>query len=149
MIHDTRFMIQDSRFKIQDSGQAALPAVLLICGVIIEIAVAGTLIAFILSSSGWGERLSSQALAAAKAGVEDAFIRIAVDKNFIASGGYSFSVGGRTAQVIVNKDPIGYPVGTDQVISLGTALSRQRKLEAIIVVDDDTGKVSLKSTIEI
>ncbi len=142
-------MIQNTRCKIQDPGQAALPVVLLICGVVTEIAIAGTLIAFILSSSGWGERLSSQALAAAKAGVEDAFMRITIDKNFSDSDGYSFSVGERTAYVIVNEDPVGYPVGTDQIISLGTALSRQRKLEAIIVVDGNTGKVSLKSIIEI
>lgn len=142
-------VIQDIRCKTQDLGQAALPAVLLICGVITEIAIAGILVAFVLSSSGWGERLSSQALAAAKAGVEDAFMRIVIDKNFSASGGYSFSVGGRTVQVVVNKDPVGYPVGTNQVISSGTALSRQRKLEAIIIVDSDTGRVSLKSTREI
>jgi hypothetical protein len=134
---------------ILKKGQAALPATLLICGIITEIAIAGTLIAFVLSSSGWGERLSSQALAAAKAGVEDAFMRITIDKNFSASGGYSFSVGSRTVQVIVNKDPVGYSVGTDQIISLGTALSRQRRLEAIVAVDSVTGQVSLRSTREI
>ena len=141
--------MKDIKFVKTKNGQAALPAILLICGIIIEIAVAGVLIAFILSSSGWGERLSAQALAAAKAGVEDAFMRITIDKTFSASSGYSFSVGGRTVQVIVNKDPVGYSVGIDQVISVGTALSRQRKLEAIIVVDSNTGKVSLKSTQEI
>ncbi|MFA5083810.1 MAG: hypothetical protein WC475_00280 [Candidatus Paceibacterota bacterium] len=135
--------------RLSQKGQAALPAVLLICGIITEIAIAGTLIAFILSSSGWGERLSSQALTAAKAGVEDAFLRITINKDFSDADGYTFSVGGRTVQVIVNKDPIGYPTGTDQIISLGTALSRQRKLEAIIVVDSATGQVSLKSTEEI
>ena len=46
---------------IQDSGQAALPTILLIGGIITEIAIAGVLIAFILSNSGWGERLSAQA----------------------------------------------------------------------------------------
>lgn len=138
-------MIQDSRPKIQDSGQAALPAVLLICGVITEIAIAGTLVAFVLSSSGLGERLSSQALAAAKAGVQDAFIKITIDKTFSAPDpGYIFSVDGRSVKVTVNKY-----INTDQVISLGTALSRQRKLEAILLVDQNTGKVDLKSIREI
>lgn len=130
-------------------GQAALPAVLLISGIITEIAIAGTLVAFVLSSSGWGERLSAQALAAAKSGVEDAFMRITIDKTFSSPSGYSFSVGSRTVQVVVNKDPSGYPVGSDQIISTGTALTRQRKLEAIIIVDSNTGKVNLKSTREI
>lgn len=142
-------MKQDLRFKIQDSscssGQAALPVVLLICGIITEIAIAGALVAFILNNTGWGERLSAQALAAAKAGVEDAFIKITVDKTFSAPGGYNFAVDSRAVQVTVIKD-LG---GTSQIISLGKALSRQRKLEAILVVDADTGKIDLKSTREI
>jgi len=129
-------------------AQAALPAVLLIGGVIVEIAIAGVLVAFILSSSGWGERLSSQALAAAKAGVEDAFIKITVDKDF-SSAGYSFNVDSRTAEVIVIKDPVGYATSMNKVISTGKALSRQRKLEAILIVRRDTGKVDLESIREI
>ena len=131
--------------RLRQNGQAALPAVLLICGVITEIAIAGTLVAFVLSNSGLGERLSSQALAAAKAGIQDAFIKITVDKNFNAPDpGYSFSVDTRSVQVIVIQG-----ASTDQVISVGTALSRRRKLEAILLVDHDTGKVDLKSIREI
>jgi len=130
--------------RLRLKGQAALPAVLLIGGVITEIAIAGTLVAFILSSSGLGERLSSQALAAAKSGVQDAFMKITIDKTFNAPAGYSFSVGSRSVQVTVIKG-----TNTDQVISLGTALSRQRKLEAILFVDQNTGKVDLKSIREI
>lgn len=133
------------------SGQAALPTILLVGGIIIEIAIAGILIAFILSNSGWGERLSAQALAAAKAGAEDALLKITVDKNFSAPApdGYSFLVDNRVVKVIVIKDPAGYPSGVHQIISLGKALGRQRKLETILVVDSDTGKVDLKSTREI
>ncbi len=147
-------MIQDSKSKIpaegearlrrQDSGQAALPAVLLICGVITEIAIAGTLVAFVLSSSGLGERLSSQALAAAKAGVQDAFIKITIDKNFNFPAGYNFSVDSRSVLVTVTQG-----INAATVISTGTALSRQRKLEAILLVDQNTGKVDLKSIREI
>lgn len=131
------------------SGQAALPTILLIGGIIAEIAIAGVLVAFVLSNSGWGERLSAQALAAAKAGVEDALLKIAVDKNFIAPSGYSFSVDGRVAEVTIIKDPAGYPSGVHQIISSGKVFGRQRKLETILVVDSDTGKVDLKSTREI
>ena len=111
-----------------------------------EISIAGILIAFILGNSGWGERLSAQALAAAKAGTEDALLKIAVDKNFSVPGGYSFSVDNRVAEVIVIKDPAS---GVHQIISSGKALGRQRKLETILIVDGDTGKVDLKSTREI
>ncbi len=127
-----------------------MPTILLIGGIITEIAIAGVLIAFILSNSGWGERLSAQALAAAKAGTEDALIKITVDKDyFSAPTGYSFSVDNRVAEVVVTKDPVGYPSGVHRIISSGKALGRQRKLETILVVDNDTGKVDLKSTKEI
>jgi len=135
---------KDGKPCLKLKGQAALPAVLLVCGVITEIAIAGTLIAFVLSGSGLGERLSSQALAAAKAGVRDAFVRISIDKTFNAPGGYSFSVDSRSVQVTVTKG-----INTDTVIAIGTALSRQRKLEAILLVDQNTGKVDLKSIREI
>lgn len=129
-------------------GQAALPTVLLICGIITEIAIAGALAAFILSSSGWGERLSAQALAAAKAGQEDAFIKLTIDKNF-SSDGYTFSIGNQIVSVTVIKDPAGYPPGTAKIISIGKVLSRQRKLEGILIVNQDTGKVDLESIREI
>lgn len=137
-------MGKPKRSRLRSGGQAALPAVLLVCGVITEIAIAGTLIAFVLSSSGLGERLSSQALAAAKAGIQDAFVKIAIDKNFNAPGGYTFSVDSRSVQVFVTKG-----INTDDVISIGTALNHQRKLEAILLVDQNTGKVDLKSITEI
>jgi hypothetical protein len=126
-------------------GQAALPTVLLIGGVIIEIAIAGALVAYILSSSGWGERLSARALAAARAGIEDAFIKITINKNFNSPAGYDISIDNQTVTVTVIKDPGGYPTGTTKIISTGRALSRQRKLEGILVIQQETGKVDLKS----
>ncbi|MEK7624107.1 MAG: hypothetical protein AAB404_00025 [Patescibacteria group bacterium] len=147
--HNRQIFSGIDKKKSRISGQAALPTILLIGGIITEIAIAGVLVAFVLSNSGWGERLSAQALAAAKAGVEDALLKIAVDKNFIAPSGYNFSVDSRIAEVIVIKDPTGYPSGVHQIISSGKAFGRQRKLETILVVDGDTGKVDLKSTREI
>jgi hypothetical protein len=132
--------------KFWDASQAALPTVLLIGGIITEIAIAGALVAFILSGSGWGERLSVQALAAAKAGIEDAFMKITINKDFFTSlDGYTFSVDSREVKVIVTKNLNG----TDEIISIGKALSRQRKLEGILIVNQDTGKVDLESLKEI
>lgn len=131
--------------KLWGAGQAALPTILLIGGIITEIAIAGALVAFILSSSGFGERLSTQALTAAKAGIEDAFIKVVIDKNFSSPEGYTFSVDGREVKVTVTKNLDG----TDEIISIGKALSRQRKLEGILIVHQDTGKVDLESLQEI
>jgi len=130
-----------------DGGQAALPTVLLIGSVITEIAIAGALIAFVLSNAGLNERLSAQALVAAQSGVEDAIAKIAVNEDF-SSSGYSFLVDNRQANVTIEKDPLGYPLGTDRIISSGIALNHQRTLEAIVIVDRTTGKVDLQSTVE-
>jgi len=87
-------------------------------------------------------------LAAAKAGQEDAFIKITLNKNFTSTN-YSFSVDSQSVNVTITKDPVGYPAGTAQIISVGKALTRQRKLEGIVLISQNNGKVDLKSLKEI
>ena len=81
----------------------ALPTILLIGGIIVEIAVAGVFIAYLLSQSGFGAKLSAEALAAAQAGIQEAMMKIVRDKNF-SSSGYDIAVGSRAAHIIVCKD---------------------------------------------
>ena len=57
---------------IQDSGQAASPIILLIGGIITEIAIAGVFDSFYLRAPGWESDYPPRPLAAAKAGTEDA-----------------------------------------------------------------------------
>ena len=83
-------------------AQIALPFILLVSGIIIEITIAGSFIAYFLSASGLGERLSLRAQAAAHAGVQDAIVRITRDKEY-ASGGasYSLSIDGDSAFITI------------------------------------------------
>lgn len=127
-------------FKKSQAGQAALTVILLISGVIIETALGGTMIVLLLSDSGFGERLSGQAFAAAESGIQDAFLQIVGNKD---TGGqnYSFSVGGGLAEISIVKAS----ENRFNVESVGKALNRQRKLEAVLAVDPQTGKADLES----
>lgn len=127
-------------------GQTALPVILLISTIVIEVAIAGAFIAFFASTSGQGERLSARALAAAQAGIRDAFIKIARDKNFSPSPNpYNLTVGDDTVTIEVSKN-----VTNDNftVTSTAVAASRQVRLVGILSIDDTTGKIELRSVEE-
>jgi hypothetical protein len=128
-------------------GIAALPTILLIGGIIVEIAIAGVFIAYFLSQSGFGAKLSAEALAAAESGVQDAFIRISRDKNFVSPSPYSVSVGSRSAQItVLGETPLP---GKKQITSLGSASIKRRQLQAVVNVDSNTGEVKVESIKEI
>lgn len=124
---------------------AALPLILFIGGIIVEIGAAGLILAYFLTQSGFGVKLSAEALAAAQAGVEDATIKVVRDKNF-AGGVTTIKVGARTAEVSVVKDSPS--VGKYKITSVGSALNKRRKLEAVLNVDGLTGEVKMESIVE-
>lgn len=134
---------------LNTKAAATLPVILLVGGLIVEIGIAGAFIAYFLNQSGFGIKLSEEALAAARAGIEDAKIRIVRDKNFNPSPNpYTLIVGSRSSQVTICKDIC---VGADkfQVDSLGIAFNKRRKIRAVIYVNSLTGEVKLESEREI
>lgn len=133
------------------TGQATLSFVLLIAGIILEVAIAGSIVSYFLSVSGFGERLAARALAAAGAGIEDAKMQIARNKEFAALGAtsYTFTVGSDTAGVTVSRtvdDQNGTYLYT--VVASGVASSRERRLSATLVVKQVSGAVELTSLVE-
>ncbi|PIU98560.1 hypothetical protein COS61_00745 [Candidatus Wolfebacteria bacterium CG03_land_8_20_14_0_80_40_12] len=131
--------------QISKSGAAALVAVLLIGGLIVELGIAGIFISYYFSQSGLGIKLSEEALAAARSGIQDAEIKIIRNKNFIPSPNpYTLTVGERTVQVDVCKDSCA-GANKYQITALGMALTKRRQIQAIFYVDDNTGEVKLES----
>jgi len=137
-------------------GLAALPTILLIGGIIVEIAIAGVFISYLLSQSGFGAKLSAEALAAAQAGVQDALMKIVRDKTFSSSSGYDITVGSRNARVVVCKDSKTvssvcdtYNPGKDEITSIGAASLKKRQLQAIVNVNATSGAVEIESIREI
>lgn len=142
-------------------GIAALSTILLFGSIIVEIAIATAFMAFILNNINYGARLSAEALSAAKAGVDDATLKLSRNKDFAfpSSPGYELAVGNRIATVLVCKDfktaaganPCGAipNVGKYEVTSTGKAVNKQRKLRAIIDVDPQTGLTRVVSKEEV
>lgn len=133
-------------------GQATLSFVLLVSGVIIEIAIAGSIIAFFLSGAGLGERLSARALGVAQAGIRDAQMRITRNKELCSSGctsltplSYVISMGEDSANVSIILNFTDFDNYIFTIASIGTASTRKKKFESVLVVNKMTGVVQLKS----
>lgn len=131
-----------------------LPFVLLIGGIIVEVAIAGAFVTYFLSSSGYGERLSIRAAAAAESGIRDAMVKITQNKDFLPDAGqtsYSISVSGDTNDTALVSASRSTASGKYLYVveSLGTAVSRQKKYRARIFVDSITGRVELESITDV
>jgi len=127
-------------------GQATLSFVLLVGGIILEIAIAGSLVAFFSSGSGLGERLSARAFNAAQAGIRDAELMIVRNKDLTVPYSYSFLVGADTANVtVVRTDDFPNNAYIYTITSLGIAGSRQKKFETVISVDQTSGIAQVRT----
>jgi hypothetical protein len=124
-------------------GAAMLPVVMALGGIVIESVAVMSFMSYTLGQAGLGERLSSEAFAAARSGAIDAVRRVIRDKDFYNSGGYNLTVGEKTATITVVKD---FPeVGKTRIISTGTALFRQRKVVVDLKINSITGQVDVVS----
>jgi hypothetical protein len=131
-------------------GQATLSFIILIGGVILQVAIAGSVVGYFSTSSRFSERLSTRAMAAATAGLRDGQIRISRDRNYAASPtSYSFDVGTDTVEVSISRvadDANGVYIYT--VSSVGTALARKKRLVGTIFANQNNGLLELKSVEE-
>lgn len=128
-------------------GVASLPAILLFGGLIIEIAIAGAFLVFYLNNSVYGTRLANEALLAAQAGLDDAILKIILDKscpNINCPQEYVLQNGSATAEVEICKD-VCAGVDKTQITSVGKSFTKRKKLIAVLAVDQTSGKVSIES----
>ncbi len=143
-----------SKVKSQRSkvvAAATLPVVLLVGGLVVQIGIAGAFIAYFLSQSGFGVKLSEEALAAARAGIQDATIRI-IRSGSSAPDSYTLTIGNRSAQIAICKEKRTVSSACDtamtgkyEITSLGQAFTKRRQVRAILYVDSATGEVKLES----
>lgn len=133
--------------KIGEKAQVALPFILIVSGVIVEIVIASSFVAYFLSNSGLGERLQVQAQTAADTGIWDALNKISGNKDFASSQtvyGISTTSGSATVTVsrTVNNANNTYVYA---VASLGTAGTREKYVVATAIVDQLTGQMQVQS----
>lgn len=130
--------------KRGQGGVSTLPTMLLLGGIIIEIAIASAFLTYYFNVTNYAARLSAEALAAARAGIDDAIIQLVRNRNFSSyPDPYTVEVAGsRIADVTVCKDTC--VIGKTQIISTANALNKKSKMEAILSITTD-GKVTVDS----
>ncbi|MBI5079214.1 hypothetical protein HZB06_00860 [Candidatus Wolfebacteria bacterium] len=128
-------------------GIVALPTILMIGGIIVEIGLAGVLVAYLVSQSGFGVKMSFEAMAAAQAGVNDAVMKIVRNKDFFTGASTTLAVGDRSVEFSAAANTPS--AGKSTVFSIGSAFNKKRKLKAILNVNGVTGEVKIESIEEI
>ncbi|MBN2197715.1 hypothetical protein JW698_00745 [Candidatus Wolfebacteria bacterium] len=132
-----------------DPGAITLLSLLLIGSLIAEIGVVGAFVSYFLGQSGFGIKVSEEALAAAYAGVQDALIRIIRDKNFNPNPNpYILIIDNSSAQITICKD-ICAGANTFQIDSLGASFNKRRQVRTIIQVSPVSGEINMESQEEI
>jgi hypothetical protein len=118
--------------------------ILLIGGIIVEIAAAVAFLVFIINNTNFGAKLSAEALAAAQAGIDDGIRRVTRDLTYNTT--YDLTVGSRTVNVSVCRSTC--IAGKTVITSTGSAFTRQRRLIAALQIDSTTGLVTVESVKE-
>lgn len=128
------------------AGQAVLVFLLLLGALIVFLGLAVGFSGFIESSLGRGQINSQEAYALALSGIDDAVLRLILDKSF-ASSGYTISSGNGTATVTVEQNQP--QPGQVRISAVGVVRSSKRKIQVIANVNATTGKVDVVSKQEI
>jgi uncharacterized protein (UPF0333 family) len=141
-----------TRTQTKQKGQVALPFMLLIGSILIEIAIAGALMMYFFGSSRLAERLYARAGAVANTGIKTAIMNISRDKEYVSGSCLptsTITTNSDTASVLVCKTN---PANSDSYIytisSTGIAGGRQKKIEAMVDVNKITGKIEVTSILE-
>ena len=125
-------------------GASALPSMLLISGIILEVVIAGLVVSQLFSKGLLGERLSLEALKAAESGAYDAILRVrsyinCPDATYCPSL-YTISVGERSACVSIGSISDGQMT----INSRGSAFTRQKTLQAVLDISTSDARVDVQ-----
>lgn len=126
-------------------GVAMLPMILALSFIILVVVLSLATIGYVETNIGSAQKKADEGFFVASAGVSDALIRIARDKNY-SSSGYTLSVGNGSANIVVQKDtPVS---GSSTITSTGTVSVSKRKIKMIVNVSS-YGKVTTYSWAEV
>ena len=148
--------------KSSKQGISALPTILLLSGIILEVVIAGLTVAYFFNRSLLSEQLSTEALKAAESGAHDAisrvndFINCPDSQTYNASSScpslykYTFIDSSEADQDRIACVSIGSITGGKMTIySRGTAFTRNKTIETILGIATTTATVDVQSFKEI
>lgn len=143
------------------AGYIALATVLILGAVFVEIGVAGAFVAYTLTNTNYGSRLSAEAYAAAQAGIDDGLLLFVRDgrEETRNQKSYIITLGTRTTNVLLCRkhkvnittnscDAVFEDDSYAEIFATGHALLKQRQLRAVLSIDPITGVVNLISLTE-
>lgn len=140
----------------QNNGVIALPAILLISAIILQIVAAGALIAFSFSRGSASVLASTTALLGATVGIDDAMQRI-IRNSYNNSYSIITNISGRevVVNIVIERDPPDLPFCNIpwgcryRVRSTGQIFFRMKRVEAIFTVDQNNRDIRRLSFREI
>lgn len=141
-----------ARITRSQSGFASLPVVLLLGGLIIEAAIAGAFVLYYVNSGVYATKLASQASLVARAGIDDAILRVIMNPE---CGGtavascpgtgepYSLTLNGSTADITILKDTPAN--GQTEITSVGSAGGKQHLIVAVVTTSSTAPLTSINT----
>lgn len=143
----------------KEEGMALLSATVIILLLLLTMGLSMVSSGLFEGSISETQRASEDALSSSQSGIKDALIQIARNKNFSSSEYYlpaSCTLNGNSqcAKIIVEKNSAtvcsqSISSGQDCIISTGTSGTRTRKLEVILNVNTQNGKIGTSTTTEL
>lgn len=150
-----KYEVRNSKFE---GGIVSLGAIILLGGIIVEIALAIAIIVYVLNQGSLGARISAEALAASHSGIEDGLLRV-MRNDFSTSGGiYTYPLPFVSSPIAIVDICDGGAVGTNcstlspdkkQITSTGLILNRKRRLVAVVELDPVTRLMKIESVREV
>jgi len=136
----------------KNSGISALPTILLLSGIILEVVVAGLTVSQLFSQSAMGERLSTEALKAAESGAHDAISKV---RDYVNCPDVTYCPS--LYELVVNEDldnrvacvSISTISGGIKILSRGRALNRYVTVEVQMAISTTPPSVEVQSFKEI
>lgn len=135
--------------SLRVKGAVTLPVFLIITLIVTELALAGVITANALNNTLFGERLAIEASQAARAGAQDAIMRVIRNcpLSNCSPSSYSLSVGSRSSSTVsISRNVVS---GDITITSTGSSFTRRKKMEVILGVDETTGQAKIQSFREV
>lgn len=136
---------------IKNKGIVSLTTVLVIGTVVMETAIVGLAVSYLVGEQGLGLKMSYNASLAARSGVDDVLLRIARDKQFVITPGpsYTLTVNNFQADVTATRTILDTRYVQYSITSVGTAVNKKVKVSGTVIVDDYTGAINNQSFQEV
>lgn len=138
--------------KRQSAGVVAFSTILILSAIVVEVGVAASVLVYFLNRSNYGVRLTNEAFAAARAGIDDAVVRVLRTRFYpTCVSSYTVPVGASAAAdvTITNADCSAVSETQYTVSSTGRVTGKRRTLQATLGLHPTTREVRVLTVAEI